>query len=104
MKILNNSKRNSMSSTSCTTIRIRKYRKYDDDYSEFGFTSTEFNGEERPQCVLCMNVLAVECMFPSKLKLYLEANHHSMIGKPRDFFVRKLKELKQQENTFCKTV
>ncbi|XP_046145958.1 SCAN domain-containing protein 3-like [Osmia bicornis bicornis] len=70
---------------------------------KFGFTSTEINGEERPQCVLCMKVLAAECMLPSKLKRHLESNHHSMVGKPRDFFARKLKELKQHKNTFFKT-
>lgn len=38
----------------------RKCRKYDDSYLDFGFTSTEINGEERPLCVLCMKVL-YEC-------------------------------------------
>jgi hypothetical protein len=33
-------------------------RKFDDSYLDFGFTSTEVDGEERPQCVLCMKVLA----------------------------------------------
>jgi hypothetical protein len=69
---------------------------------DFGFTSTEINGEERPLCVLCMNVLALECILPSKLKLHLEANHKYIIGKPRDYFIRKLKELKQEKSTFFK--
>ncbi|KAL4153497.1 hypothetical protein QTP88_001330 [Uroleucon formosanum] len=84
------------------TVKKRKCRKYDDSYLDFGFTSTEINGEERPQCVLCMKVLAPECMLPSKLKRHLEANHKYTIGKPRDYFIRKLKELKQEKSTFFK--
>jgi hypothetical protein len=87
---LNSNKRKSadkenMSSTSGATVKKRKYRKCDDSYLEFSFTSTEINGEERAQCVSCMKVLAAECMLPSKLKRHLEANHHSMVDKPRDF-------------------
>ncbi|XP_060846219.1 zinc finger BED domain-containing protein 5-like [Rhopalosiphum padi] len=84
------------------TVKKRKCRKYDDSYLDFGFTSTEINGEERPLCVLCMKVLAPECMLPSKLKRHLEANHKYTIGKPRDYFIRKLKELKQEKSTFFK--
>jgi hypothetical protein len=50
-----------------------------------------------------MKVLAAECMLPSKLKRHLEANQHSMVNTPRDFFARQSKELKQQKNTFFKS-
>ena len=86
--------------TSGGGVTKRKCRKYDDSYLDFGFTSTDVNDEERPQCVLCLKVLAPECMLPSKLKRHLETNHRNMEGKPRDFFTRKLKELKQQKGTF----
>jgi hypothetical protein len=47
----------------------RKYsNKYDDNYMDFGFTSTEINGEETLLCVLSLEVLAPECMLPYKLK------------------------------------
>jgi hypothetical protein len=46
-------------------VKKRKNRKCDDSYLDFGFTSTEVDGEERPQCVLVMKVLASECMLPS---------------------------------------
>jgi len=108
--LLNNRKRTSTcedeeilpSTSRGETVKKRKCRKYDDSYLDFGFTSTEINGEERPLCVLCMKVLAPECMLPSKLKRHLEANHKNTIGKPRDYFIRKLKELKQEKNTFFK--
>jgi hypothetical protein len=87
----NSADKESMSSTSGATVKKRKYRKYDDSYLEFGFTLTDINGEERPQYVLCMKVLAAECMLPSKLKRHLEANHHSKVDKLRDCFARQLK-------------
>jgi hypothetical protein len=50
------------SSTSVKSVKKRKNGKYDDSYLGFGFTSTEVDREERPQCVLCMKVLASECI------------------------------------------
>jgi hypothetical protein len=106
-RFLNTNKRNSadkesMSSTSGATVKKRKYHKYDDSYLEFSLTSTGINGEERQQFVSCMKVLAAECMLPSKLKRHLEANHHSMVDKPRDFFTGQLKEFKQQKIHFLR--
>jgi hypothetical protein len=50
-------------STSGKSVKKRKNRKYDSyEYLDFGFMSTEVDGEERPQCVLCMKVLATERM------------------------------------------
>jgi hypothetical protein len=53
------------SPTSGKSVKKRKNRKYDGSYLGFDFTSTEADGEERPQCFLCMKVLASECMLPS---------------------------------------
>jgi hypothetical protein len=79
------------SSTSGKSVKKRKNGKYDDSYLDFGSTSTEVDGEERPQCVLCMKVLASDCMLPSKLKRHLETTHPSVVSKSRDCFSRKLK-------------
>jgi hypothetical protein len=49
-------------------MKNRKNRKFHDSYMDFDLTSTEVENEERPQCVLCMKVLASECMLKSKLK------------------------------------
>lgn len=54
--------------------------------------------------LLCLKVLAPECILPSKLKCHLETNHRNMVCKPRNFFTRKLKELKQQKGTFSQQV
>jgi hypothetical protein len=71
-------------------VKKRKNRKYD-SYLDFDFTSTEADGKERPQCVVCMKVLASECMLPSKLKRHLETTHPSVFSKFHDYFIRKLR-------------
>jgi hypothetical protein len=53
------------SSTSGKSVKKHKNRKYDDSYLGFDFTSTEVDGEERLQYVLCMKVLASEYTLPS---------------------------------------
>jgi hypothetical protein len=90
--------------TSGGGVKKQKCHKYDNSYLDFGFTSTDVNDKERPQCALCLKVLAPECMLPSKLKRHLETNHRNMVGKPCDFFTRKLKELKKQKGTFSQQV
>jgi hypothetical protein len=61
-------------STSGKSVKKCKNLKYD-SYLDFGFMSPEVDGEERPQCVLCMKVLASKCVLPSKLKHHLETTH-----------------------------
>ena len=46
----------------------RKNRKYDKSYMQYGFTSVIVDGVERPQCVLCIEVLSNDLMRPAKLK------------------------------------
>jgi len=38
---------------------IRKFRKYDNNYLDFGFTYIKIDNEERPKCVICLKALAV---------------------------------------------
>jgi hypothetical protein len=79
------------SSTSGKSAKKRKNRKYDDSYLDFGFTSTEVDGEERQQCVLCMNVSALE------LNRHLETTHPSVVSKSRGYFSRKLKGINTKQ-------
>lgn len=90
------------STTSDRSLKKHKYRKYDDSYLDFGFTSTEFRGEVRAQCVLCMKIFAPESMVPSKLKRHLQTSHATEVTKSRDYFARKLRELNQQKASFTK--
>jgi hypothetical protein len=39
-------------------MEATRKRKYQDDIIKSGFTSLVINGEERPQCVICCEVLA----------------------------------------------
>jgi hypothetical protein len=34
---------------------------------DYGFTYTVVENEERPQCVICFKVMAVESMLPNKM-------------------------------------
>ncbi|CAK1599034.1 unnamed protein product [Parnassius mnemosyne] len=43
-------------------------------------------------------------MLPNKLKRHLETTHSNLQGKPRDFFVRKLRELKHQSTALLSKV
>ncbi|GFV66218.1 protein FAM200B [Trichonephila clavipes] len=64
-------------STSAQTSIVPKIksRKYSQEYLNFGFTITEVNGEEKPLCVICSNILAADSMKPKKLKKHFETIH-----------------------------
>ena len=54
--------------TDAPVAKKPKLRKYDESYLQFGFTVTGTT-EQRPQCVLCAEVLANDSMKPCKLKI-----------------------------------
>lgn len=81
-----------------------KTRKYDPSYLNLGFTSLEVDGEEKPQCVICLKVLAADSMKPNKLQRHLETLHREYVNKPRDFFVEKLRLFKKQKSSFHKVL
>ena len=62
---------------------------YNDDYLKLGFTSVKVNGEVRPQCVLCLKVLAHSSLKETKLCRHLEANHEKFVNKILDVFKKK---------------
>lgn len=49
----------SMSSASGMIMKKRKYRKCNDGYSEFSFTSTAINGEDRTLLVTRLDVILI---------------------------------------------
>ena len=55
------------------------------------FTSVEVNGQVRPECVLCLEVLAHSSLKKTKLKRHLESKHEKYLYKNHEFF--KSKEL-----------
>ncbi|XP_063766181.1 zinc finger BED domain-containing protein 5-like [Eleginops maclovinus] len=86
-----------------STPTQKKTRRYDEVYIGLGFTSTLVGGEERPQCVLCLRVLAADSLKPSKLKRHLETTHPEHKDKPADFFQRKLNNCRIQQTSFVKS-
>nr|XP_022910374.1 zinc finger BED domain-containing protein 5-like [Onthophagus taurus] len=75
--------------------KIRKViRKYDANYISIGFTVTEVKNEPRPQCVVCFEILSNQCMKPSLLKRHLTTKHSTLENKPKEYFLRKLNEMK----------
>ena len=73
----------------------KKKFRYDDSFIQFGFIMIKSGGEEKPQCVLCNNVLASSSLKPCKLKRHLETNHSSLQHKGVDFFKRHGENLKK---------
>lgn len=74
--------------TSDKVVTSRKYLKCYDSYLDFGFTSIDVWHQERPQCVLCVKVLAPESMLTTKLKRHLQTDHPNMASKSWDYFTR----------------
>lgn len=76
--------------------------KYDSFYLSLGFTSSIINGLERPTCLFCTKVLAIDNLRPGKLKRHLSTMHSEYHGKPIKFFQRKLDEYNKQKQTLKK--
>lgn len=73
-----------------------KRRRYQDDYIRYGFTCLLVDGDARPQCVLCTEVLANDCLKPGKMKRHLHTKHPTHIDKTIDFFRRKEQYLRSK--------
>ncbi|GFQ69495.1 uncharacterized protein TNCT_616411 [Trichonephila clavata] len=73
-------------------------REYKEAFLELGFTCIYDRGVNKPQCVLCGEILSNESMKPNKLKRHFDAKHKnsSFEGKDRTFFERKEAHLKRQ--------
>ena len=70
-------------------MSVRK-RKYSNDFLKWGFTDIVIAGVERPQCVICLEVLAHQSMKPAKLQRHLETKHPALKDKGIDFLKQKL--------------
>ena len=68
---------------------------YSDEYLKLGFTSIEVNGEVRPQCVLCLTVLAHSSLNEAKLRRHLESNHGNFVNKSLEVFKEKEHQVKR---------
>lgn len=93
---------NESAASTSNSVRNTKSRRYDDNYLSLGFTRTTINGEDRPQCVVCLTVLASDSMKPNKLRRHLETKHAELVNKPKEYFARKLNSFKSTQQTFTK--
>ena len=57
-----------------------------DNYLNLGFTLVEVNGEVRPQCIICLEVLAHSSLKEVKLQRHLKSKHSKYVDKSCDFF------------------
>ncbi|XP_072380707.1 SCAN domain-containing protein 3-like [Diabrotica undecimpunctata] len=89
-------RKRSEESVESSNVNVSTKKKYDDQYLDFGFICVTKGNVVFPQCVVYHKVLAAESMLPNELKRHLESTHSHLQGDPRDFFVRKLRELKHQ--------
>ena len=71
--------------------------KYDPVYLKCRFLFIEDNKGQKPQCVICSEVLANESMKPSKLKRHLDTKHPACKDKPVEFFQRQLQKLRTSQ-------
>ena len=62
---------------------------------KLGFTSIEVNGKVRPQCVLCLTVLAHSSLKETKLRLHPESNHGNFVNKSLEVFKEKEHQVKR---------
>ena len=72
-------------------------RSYKSAFLKHGFTCIRGEGGiEKPQCVLCFQVLSNESLKENKLKRHLHSCHPNLKEKSVDFFQRKESALKKQ--------
>jgi tetrahydromethanopterin S-methyltransferase subunit F len=76
----------------------RRVRKYQTDFLTFGFTYQLVKVEERPQCVVCVEVLANNSFNARNLCRHLTTKHESLANKPLQSFERKMLGIRKQSN------
>ncbi|GBM72802.1 hypothetical protein AVEN_230355-1 [Araneus ventricosus] len=69
---LSNKLHSSTSSDTSSTIKKILKRKYHDSYLDIGFAETTDN---KPQCVICVEVFPNSSMFPAKMRRHFEGVH-----------------------------
>jgi hypothetical protein len=75
-------------------LKDTRKRKYQEEFIKYGFTSVVISGEERPQCVICCEVLANESFKANKLIRHLKTKHDSLADRGTNFFKRKAETVK----------
>ena len=74
---------------------IRK-RKYSEEFLKHGFTFIVEAGIEKPQCVICNEIMSAESMKPNKIKRHFDAKYPNFAGKDVQYFKNKADGVKKQ--------
>lgn len=88
-------------SKSSPSVNKAKKRKYCDEYLNLGFVQAGTDIEQKPQCVLCYEILSNEAMKPAKLVRHLKIKHSEFSGKSIEFFKIKSNEMKKSKDKIC---
>jgi len=75
-------------------LSVRK-RKYSDEFLKYGFTSIVVAGIEKPQCVICNDVLSAESMKPNKPKRHFGTKNQNFSDKDVQYFKYKADGVKK---------
>jgi hypothetical protein len=81
-------------------MKDMRKRKYQEDFIKVGFTSVVINGSERPQCIICYEVLANESFNVNKLMRHLKTKHGFLTYSGAKFFKRKAEIVKKLDLIF----
>ena len=73
---------------------IRK-RKHSEEFLKNGFTFIVEAGIEKPQCVICNEIMSAEKMKPNKMKRHFDAKHPNFAGKDVQYFKNKADGVKK---------
>uniref|UniRef100_UPI00358F5488 SCAN domain-containing protein 3-like n=1 Tax=Myxine glutinosa TaxID=7769 RepID=UPI00358F5488 len=90
---------------SCERKVLAMARKYQPVFLNYGFTlNIDKHNVHRPQCVICLDVLANESLRPQKLKRHLEKKHGDHVNKSWELFLRKEREMNNSKSVTSSAV
>ena len=78
-----------------------KFHQYSEEYVLMGFTSISCH-PPKALCFFCGERLANSCMKTAHLQRHLKTKHTSHVGKPPEFFKRRLCEFRSSQETMRK--
>ena len=78
---------------------IRK-RNHSEEFLKYGFTFIVEAGIEKPQCVICNEIMSAESMKPNKMKRHFDAKHPNFAGKDVHYFKNKAGGVKKSRLDF----
>ncbi|XP_050801384.1 zinc finger BED domain-containing protein 5-like [Gopherus flavomarginatus] len=79
--------------------KMKKARKYVEEYLKLGFSWTGDEVEPVPLCVICYETLTNESIKSFNLKCHFDSKHKECKGKPVEFFENRRKDVQKSQKT-----